>query len=145
MIATAFLESSAALLAVFAPLVAVPLSVITFYLRSIRETQVSRHAELVRRTELLEHAVEQLRRNVADVQRDYTSKEEWLRECMLARHSIDKLRERAARCDAMLAAAADDWIRGGALSHYARRYQARRAAADVPGKSRRTTNDAKRA
>ena len=53
----AVLESGGTLLAVLTPLVAVPLTVITFYLRSLREHQVTWHSELVRRFETVEASV----------------------------------------------------------------------------------------
>ena len=96
------LESGGALLAVLTPLVAVPLTVITFYLRSLREHQVTWHGELVRRLEAVEASVMDLRDTVSEFERDYTSKEEWLRECMQARHTLGQLKEASVRLDAMM-------------------------------------------
>lgn len=98
----AFLESSGTLLVVLTPLVAVPLTVITFYLRSLREHQVTWHGELVRRFETVEAATVDLRKLVSEFERDYTTKEEWLRECMHARRVLEKLRETTVRLDATM-------------------------------------------
>ncbi len=91
-------------MAALAPLVAVPLAAITFYLRSLREHQVVRHAELVRRFELLESVTSSIRTSVAAFERDYTTKEEWLRECMFARGRAERLAETVARLQARLEA-----------------------------------------
>ncbi len=98
----AVLESGGTLLAVLTPLVAVPLTVITFYLRSLREHQVTWHSELVRRFETVEASVTDLRKIVSEFERDYTSKEEWLRECMQARHTLEQLKEASVRLDATM-------------------------------------------
>ena len=91
------LESAGTLLTVLTPLVAVPLTVITFYLRSLREHQVSWHAQLVRRVESAEGAITELRKSLGDFERDYTTKEEWLRECMHARRILEQLTEATVR------------------------------------------------
>ena len=98
--ATGFLETVGPLLAVLAPLVGVPLALITFYLRSLREQQVTWHAELSRRLSALESASAELRRHVDEFERDYTTKEEWLRESMHARRVLEQLTERTVRLDA---------------------------------------------
>ena len=98
----AVLESGGTLLAVLTPLVAVPLTVITFYLRSLREHQVTWHSELVRRFETVEASVTDVRKIVAEFERDYTSKEEWLRECMHARRTLEQLKETSVRLDATM-------------------------------------------
>ena len=95
-------EFGGAAAAALAPLVAVPLAAITFYLRSLREHQVVRHAELVRRFELLESVTSLIRTSVAAFERDYTTKEEWLRECMFARGRAERLAETVARLQARL-------------------------------------------
>ncbi len=85
------------LIAALAPLVAVPLGVITFYLRSLYENQMNRHAELVRRFERVERMSGDLVKTVSSFALDYTTKEEWLRECMYARGRIERLAEMLAR------------------------------------------------
>ena len=93
------MESAGTLLTILTPLVAVPLTMITFYLRSLREHQISRHAEVVRRLESAESALGELRKALTEFERDYTSKEEWLRECMLARRTLEQLREATVRIE----------------------------------------------
>ena len=113
-------ECGSATVAVLAPLVAVPLAAITFYLRSLREYQVIRHAELVRRFELVESVTSDLRKGVAAFERDYTTKEEWLRECMYARGRVERIAEAIARLEARVetrdCSAAGNGV-GGAAAH----------------------------
>lgn len=99
MMLAALLESAGTLLTVLTPLVAVPLTIITFYLRSLREHQISWHGDFVRRISSVEASITDLRRAMADFERDFTTKEEWLRECMLARRSIEELSQRTIRIE----------------------------------------------
>jgi hypothetical protein len=78
-------------MAVLGPLVGVPLGVITFYLRGLHDHQQIRHAELERRLERLERVSGEMARTVSGFALDYTTKEEWLRECMYARGRIERL------------------------------------------------------
>jgi len=96
---TSFWEASRTVLAVVTPLVAIPLTVITFYLRSLREHQITWHAELVRRFETIERSTAQVRETVIQFERDYTTKEEWLRECMLARQTLENLSKTAVKLE----------------------------------------------
>jgi len=96
------LESTGTLLGILTPLVAVPLTVITFYLRSLREHQVTWHTELLRRIEAVEASAVDLRKTLSTFERDYTTKEEWLRECMLARQGLAHLTEMTVRLEANL-------------------------------------------
>ncbi len=96
---TTFWEASRTVLAVVTPLVAIPLTVITFYLRSLREHQITWHAELVRRFETIERSTAQVRETVIQFERDYTTKEEWLRECMLARQTLENLSKTAVKLE----------------------------------------------
>ena len=96
------LESTGALLAVLTPLVAVPLTVITFYLRSLREHQVTWHAELVRRIETVEATLGAVRKTLAEFERDYTTKEEWLRECMATRQALQQWTEATLRVETIM-------------------------------------------
>lgn len=96
------LQSASILLTVLTPLVAVPLTVITFYLRSLREHQLSRHADLARRTEQIELGFVEIQRQIKDFERDYATKEEWLRECMHARSRLDQLADGAVRMETLL-------------------------------------------
>lgn len=95
-----FVETTGALLTVIAPLVAVPLTAITFYLRSLREQQGAIEAGVARRMECVEQSVADMRRTVGEFERDYTTKEEWVRECMHARRTLEQLTEMTVRLDA---------------------------------------------
>jgi len=97
-----FWEAGATYLSVLTPLVAVPLTVITFYLRSIREHELSWSSEWGRKFNALEAAHTDLRRAVNDFERDYTTKEEWLRECMHTRGRVEQLSETTARLSAVV-------------------------------------------
>jgi len=92
-------ENAAGMLAVLTPLVAVPLMVITFYLRSLREAQSATRSETTRRIDGLESALETLRRQVMQFERDYTTKEEWIRETMLSRRNVERLGETMVRLE----------------------------------------------
>jgi len=99
MMVASFVESTGMFLTIVTPLVAVPLTIITFYLRSLREHQVSWHADLVRRVESVEAAMVDLRKTLTEFERSYTTKEEWLRECMMARRTLEQLRETTVRIE----------------------------------------------
>ena len=98
-------ESAALLLTVLTPLCAVPLTVIVFYLRSLREQQASFLADLTRRIDRVESSVGEMRRALDAFERDFATKEEWLRECMQARRSLQHVTETTIRIEALLAAA----------------------------------------
>jgi len=85
------LERVGVVLVVLVPLVAVPLTVITFYLRLLREHQLTRQHELSRRIDEQQQELASLRCRVGEFERDYTSKEEWLRECLHARRVLEWL------------------------------------------------------
>lgn len=74
------------------PLVAVPLTLITFYLRSMREHQMAAHVQFERRVEACESRIAETNRALADCAREFATKEEWLRETMYARKMLDELR-----------------------------------------------------
>jgi hypothetical protein len=97
-------DSVGPLLTVLTPLVAVPLTVITFYLRSLREHQVTRHAESIRRIEANEIGLRDLRKNLSEFERDYAGKEEWLRESLGTRHQIGRLKEAVIRMETAIEA-----------------------------------------
>ena len=90
------------LVGVLAPLVGVPLMMITLYLRAIREHQTSTMAELTRRIDTMEGSMRDLLRSTANFEREYTTKEEWVRESMLARQRLEKLTEMVTRIEAEL-------------------------------------------
>ena len=95
-------EQLGLLIGVLSPLVGVPLGVITLYLRAIREHQTTTMGELVRRIETMERSINDLLRATADFEREYTTKEEWVRESMLARQRLERLTEMATRIEAEL-------------------------------------------
>lgn len=104
MIAASFWEAGGTYLTVLTPLVAVPLTVITFYLRSLNEQQVNWRGELLRRVERIDTAIVDMRTTINDFERDYTSKEEWLRECMHARRLFENLARSTTRLEALMPA-----------------------------------------
>ena len=103
-----WIETAGPLLTVLTPLVAVPLTVITFYLRSLREHQVMWHAALVRRVEAGEKADREIRRGLSDLERDYATTEEWLRECMHTSRVVEHLTEVTTRMEAIWTANTPD-------------------------------------
>jgi hypothetical protein len=70
-----------------------------FHLRGSREHQSARYADLTRRADMLEASVRRLSDDHTAFQRDYTTKEEWLRECMWSRGRIDQLSALATRVE----------------------------------------------
>lgn len=85
--------SMAVLVGVLSPLVGVPLTAITLYLRAIREHQTAGAAEVMHRIENVERSIRDLSRSMTDIERDYATKEEWLRESMHARQQLERLTE----------------------------------------------------
>ena len=92
----------ALLLGVMAPLVGIPLMVIMMYLKAIREHQATTMAEITRRIDAMEASIRDLLRSTADFEREYTTKEEWVRESMLSRQQLERLTEIVTRIEAEL-------------------------------------------
>ena len=90
------------MLAIVTGLVLVPLTVITFYLRALLMQQAAARTDFNGRFEHVEAAIRRLSRRVAEHERGLTSKEDWLRESMLARRNIERLTEAFARIEASL-------------------------------------------
>jgi len=90
------------LVGVLSPLVGVPLVMITFYLRTIREHQTSTMAEITHRIDTIEGSIRGLLRRTAGFDREYTTKEEWVRESMLARQRLEHLTELVTRIEVEL-------------------------------------------
>lgn len=88
------------ILSMTAPLATAVLSVVVFYLRSIREHQIEKHAELLRRLERAEEEASRMRAALRDVQQSFATKEEWLRETMAARRRVDALTRAVSRLEA---------------------------------------------
>lgn len=84
------------------PLVGVPLVMVTFYLRAIREHQIGAAREMLHRIEALESSLRDVLRATAEFEREYTTKEEWVRESMLARQGLERLTEMVTRIQADL-------------------------------------------
>lgn len=103
-------QSVSVLLTILTPLVAVPLTVITFYLRSLREHQLSRYAELARRIEQVEGGRADMQGQIKNFERDYATKEEWLRECMHARSRLDQLADGALRMEMLFQASSSTQV-----------------------------------
>ncbi len=91
---------AASLLAVLTPVVVVPMAVITFYLRALRDHLTAGRGDLTRRIEHLEAGLRRLESALADLGRDHVTKEDWLRESMLARSNIERLTTTLVRMEA---------------------------------------------
>ncbi|MFQ5411614.1 MAG: hypothetical protein ACE5EC_04930 [Phycisphaerae bacterium] len=87
---------------VLSTLVAVPLTAIVFYLRAIREDQRLAQDRLNRSMEKIEAECQRVEASVESVKRRYTTREEWMRETMLARTQLGRLTELMARLQAEL-------------------------------------------
>lgn len=87
---------------VLSPLVGVPLTVITMYLRAIREHQAASMAEVTQRITAMENSIRDVLRCTADFEREYATKEEWVRESMIARQGLERLTELVTRIGAEL-------------------------------------------
>jgi len=95
-------EQAGALVGILSPLVGVPLLMITLYLRAIREHQTSTKTEITQRIQTMEAAIRELLKSTADFEREYTTKEEWVRESMFARQRLEKVTEMVTRIEAEL-------------------------------------------
>lgn len=95
-------EQAGVLVGILSPLVGVPLLMITLYLRAIREHQTNAKAEITQRIQTMEAAIRDLLKSTADFEREYTTKEEWVRESMFARQRLEKLTELVTRIEAEL-------------------------------------------
>ena len=90
-------EQAGVMVGVLSPLVGAPLVVISLYLRAIREHQTSTMAEINHRIQTIEGAIHGLIKSTADFEREYATKEEWVRESMVARQRLEKLTEMITR------------------------------------------------
>ncbi len=95
-------ELAGTIIGALSMLVGIPLSAIVLYLRAIREEQRLLQVTLARRVERIEAECQRVELAVEQVQRRYTTKEEWVRETMLARHQLERLTELMARLQAEL-------------------------------------------
>lgn len=93
-------EMIGALVGALSALAAAPLTIIAFYVRAIRDDQRHTAGAFERQIGRLEADLRGAERVVEDIQRAYTTKEEWLRETMLARQQLERLGELLARLQA---------------------------------------------
>src|SRR3990172_12552351 len=91
------IEQLGLIVGVLSPLVGAPLVMITLYLRAIREQQTSTMGGVSRRIEMVELSIRDLSRVTGDFEREYATKEEWVRESMLARQRLERLTEMITR------------------------------------------------
>ena len=113
-----WIESITVLLTVLTPMVGVPMTLITFYLRSMREQQASWQSEFGKKVDGLSEVVVELRRDLVQVERDFTTKEEWLRECMHGRRQMESLIQSVTRLEGKVEAT---WSAGGIAGRRPRR------------------------
>ena len=90
------------LVGVLSSLIGVPLMMIMLYLRTIRDQQRESMKEMTKRIETIEGSVHDLLRSTVEFEREYATKEEWVRESMLARQRLEKLTEMVTRIEAEL-------------------------------------------
>lgn len=110
------IESSGVLLTVVTPLITVPLTAMIFFVRSLRDQQQASCAALGRRFDSLERTVDQMHRTTSEFYRDFAGKEEWLRECMIARRAIEQLSATTVRLETQLQNALGQEKEGGPSS-----------------------------
>lgn len=91
-----------ALVAVLSPLVGAPLMMITFYLRAMRDHQNHTLSELAGRMGKLEQSLREMVHATGQFEREYTTKEEWVRESMLTRQRLESLTEMVTRIEVEL-------------------------------------------
>ncbi len=95
-------QFAATLIGTLSALVGVPLAVIGLYLRAIREDQKAVRDHVSKRVDTVEAECRRIKQTVDEIEAGYTSKEEWLRETMLARSQLVRLSELMARLQAEL-------------------------------------------
>ncbi len=83
-------------------LIGAPLTAILFYLRAIREDQRARQEFIDERMAAIAADVRQVEHAVDHIEKNYTPKEEWTRETMLARQQLERLTELMAKIEAEL-------------------------------------------
>lgn len=83
-------------------LVGAPLTAILFYLRAIRDDQRIRQQYLDTRLETLAADLRRVESAIDHIEKNYTTREDWSRETMLARQQLERLSEWMAKIDAGL-------------------------------------------
>ena len=84
------------------PMAGIPLTMITLYLRAIREAQENHEHVDGRRMAMMEADVRRVDERLDEVERTYTTKEEWLRESLHSRHQLERLTEMMAEVRSQL-------------------------------------------
>ena len=92
-------QQAATVLAVLAPLLAIPTTLMTLHLRTLREAYEASRREVTHRLAALEAALPRLEQTVDRFERDFATKEEWLREAMAARQHIERLSDTLVRLE----------------------------------------------
>jgi hypothetical protein len=90
-------QTWAAIIGTVVPLLGVPLAVMTLYLKSIRDYQADRCEGIEVRVSHLDSGFHEVSRRIGEFERDFATKEEWLRESMHARKQLEKLTELVTR------------------------------------------------
>ena len=90
-------SSTVVTLATLTPLIGVPLTMITLYLKGIRDYQIRRYEDIESRVNHLDETMHGVSQTIRGFERAYTTKEEWLRESMHARQQLEKLTELVTR------------------------------------------------
>lgn len=90
-------DQLAVVVGALSPLVGVPLVMITLYLRAIRDHQTHSMASVSHRIEIIEISIRDLLRSTSDLDREFATKEEWVRESMLARQGLERLTQMVTR------------------------------------------------
>ncbi len=112
------------LLAVLAPVAAIPLAAVTSYLKDLRDQQAGKLTELASRVERLGGLVDTQAQRIVEVERSSTTREEWIRESMLARKERQLLTNAVVRLKAETGGARVEQILEKLLLAVTRRGQA---------------------
>ncbi len=89
--------SMTSLVAVLAPLVAAPMGLVVLYLKAVHDGLTERCHQLSRQLEQCSERLAHLGDELSAVQRNYTTKEEWLRESLLTRQALERIGEALTR------------------------------------------------
>jgi hypothetical protein len=95
-------EQTSLMVGVLSSLVGAPMVLIALYLRGLREHQAHSLADVCRRIDVVEAAIRDLMKSTADLDREFATKEEWVRESMLARQGLERLMEMVTRIQSEL-------------------------------------------
>ncbi len=90
------------LIGALTPLVGIPLTMITLYLKAIRQAQEQQQVSGGQRMTIIEEDVRRVGERLDEVERSYTTKEEWLRESLHARRQLERLTEMMAEVRSQL-------------------------------------------